>query len=98
MLCDKCGNNNADDSKFCQYCGSALIPPAPQPEQSAEPIRYGSNTLKLIKINPKANIIINIKTRINISSLIMQVALCPMFWSGAYSALFLTLSECRCCQ
>lgn len=39
MLCDKCGNNNADDSKFCQYCGSALIPPAPQPEQPAEPIQ-----------------------------------------------------------
>lgn len=32
MLCTKCGNLNADSSKFCQYCGSALT----ETEQPAE--------------------------------------------------------------
>ena len=35
MQCSKCGNNNADTSKFCQYCGSMLTPPTSDTTQDA---------------------------------------------------------------
>jgi len=39
MFCPNCGKKNADDSKFCEGCGSVLTeqtsaaPPPPQPKQ-----------------------------------------------------------------
>ena len=34
MICSNCGNTIKDESKFCQYCGTAV--PAPQTAETAE--------------------------------------------------------------
>lgn len=31
MVCEKCGNQVADDAKFCTHCGSPTVAPAPSP-------------------------------------------------------------------
>lgn len=38
-FCQNCGGQNADSSKFCQFCGSALSPSAPSPaaDQPVQP-------------------------------------------------------------
>ena len=33
MLCPTCGNQLADDAKFCPKCGTRIEPSQPQPEQ-----------------------------------------------------------------
>ena len=38
MFCIKCGQKIPDDSAFCQFCGSTLVPQAAEPVQPAAPV------------------------------------------------------------
>jgi ribosomal protein L40E len=34
MLCSNCGFTNTDDARFCEMCGTPLVPPAPVPTET----------------------------------------------------------------
>lgn len=38
MICNKCGKEISDDSSFCNYCGTKLVPEMPQPVPAVQPI------------------------------------------------------------
>ncbi len=41
MICNKCGNENAENAKFCRFCGNALSDSAPQkPENEPAPAEH----------------------------------------------------------
>lgn len=43
MICNKCGNQSSDSSRFCEHCGSELgapvVPPIPQPPMPGVPFQ-----------------------------------------------------------
>ena len=39
MFCEKCGNNNDDNARFCAVCGNVMEPQAPV--QQAAPVAAG---------------------------------------------------------
>lgn len=43
MICPNCGTQFPNDAKFCNFCGSSLVPPAPTASQGMN-FDFSSNT------------------------------------------------------
>lgn len=68
MICNKCGNQNAQNAKFCGKCGENLM--KPQPQDSQEEIEQLEDNIKTEALGESSNIN-NISTTIVKNNLVM---------------------------